>query len=441
MTNTTLPTRTIVSNSRGFNSVPTEKDSLQRTGGLQITLLSDDRFLVSGSGNLFQPPQTWNTEIGLTQSSLFERTNECLQAWQTNLVDYFVKETGYFTTNKTYPFQLEWDLKQQSHLLAQQGPLLAVAGDRLFFSIFEDNADPVLKDIADLLRTMTIEQEAVFTITSDSFFVPWNMIYTHPVANEELKSDGSNFRPEGFWGYRHIIEHNTIYQQLDMAIGSDSPLVASLNVDKRIDKKLGLTTIKDQMQLFDNLHTLQVIKKEQRFNKPELQAAFERPDFCDRLVYFYCHGKGSYEEKRPTQATGSLSLTDGQEITRSDISYWRKKNQVLDSHPLVFINACQGGQMSTLFYLSIANEFLKHEAVGLIGSQIDIPAPFAAEYAKRLITRFVNGPQDQKTRLGPLMRDLTREFFDDHKNPLGLAYSLYRGADCYVHRRTAHSDQ
>lgn len=187
MTDTTLSTRTVVSNSTEFSLVRTERDSLQRNGGLQISLSIDGRsFLVSGAGNLFQPPQTWNTEIHLTPTQLFERTNECLQAWQENVVDYFVESNGYFQVKKTYPFQLEWDLKNQKDLLSQQGPKLALAGDRLFFSIFRENADSTLKDIADLLRIMTIEGEAVFTITSDSFFVPWNMIYTHPVANENL---------------------------------------------------------------------------------------------------------------------------------------------------------------------------------------------------------------------------------------------------------------
>src|SRR5262249_27491704 len=104
------------------------------------------------------------------------------------------------------------------------------------------------------------------------------------------------------------------------------------------------------------------------------------------------------------------------------------------SNPLVFINACQGGQMTTLFYKTIAAEFLKQNATAVIGGQIDMPAVFAAEYARRLFTKFLDGSSGRRIRLGPLMRELAQEFVNDHNNPLGLIYSLYRGVDCFVDR-------
>ena len=43
------------------------------------------------------------------------------------------------------------------------------------------------------------------------------------------------------------------------------------------------------------------------------------------------------------------------------------------------------------------------------------------------------GKKDEgKRRLGPLLREVNREMWDKHNNPLGLIYSLYRGVNCFI---------
>ena len=56
----------------------------------------------------------------------------------------------------------------------------------------------------------------------------------------------------------------------------------------------------------------------------------------------------------------------------------------LEWNPLVLLNACQGGQMTTLFYKTLAATLLERKAVGLVGPQIDMPAVFAAEFRARI---------------------------------------------------------
>src|SRR5262249_16276003 len=126
-----------------------------------------------------------------------------------------------------------------------------------------------------------------------------------------------------------------------------------------------------------------------------------------------------------------IALTGGEEITAQEVSFWLK-DRLLDSQPLVFINACQGGQMTTLFYQTLAAEFLRLHARGVIGAQIDMPAGVACAYALRLFEEFLKGSNANRVRIGPLMRTLAQEFFTTYHNPLGLVYSLYRGADCSV---------
>ncbi len=59
--------------------------------------------------------------------------------------------------------------------------------------------------------------------------------------------------------------------------------------------------------------------------------------------------------------------------------------------PFIFINACQGAHITTMFYETVAEAFLALDAIGIIGPQIDIPVKFAAEYAKRFLSRLVGG--------------------------------------------------
>jgi hypothetical protein len=258
------------------------------------------------------------------------------------------------------------------------------------------------------------------------------MIYVHPEKGVDLAPDGSSFKKDGFWGYRHIVEHNTAQVDLPTELKPDGTgkIHASINIDESIDQCLGVPCIAPQLAFFRGQASLSAVE---RRTKRELETALSEANFADQIVYFCCHGSGANEGDATSLKPSRIALTDRKEITAADISYWRKGNELV-SNPLVFINACQGGQMNTLFYKTIAAEFLKRNAMAVIGAQIDIPAVFAAEYACRLFTRFLDGSSGKRIRLGPLMRDLAQEFVNDHHNPLGLVYSLYRGADCFVDR-------
>lgn len=449
MTRTPLVLEHVASNSGGLSHVGgVDDDNLVRGGALYIRLKpaqlnagkeAHEMFEVFAYGPLFPPPKRWVTDVPLSHEKLFAHVEECRGEWQKALVDYAEVKKGLFKKAKTFPFQEGWDFQGRPELLRKCGGRLAKAGERLFFFIFEDNDDPVLREIGRRLRKATVEGGMVFTITSDSFFVPWGMLYTHPESGKGLSSDGSNFMKEGFWGYRHIIEHNTIDIELETGIKPDYDglIAASMNFDENIDTQLGVSCVIEQQELFERLKRLKVISHTERRQKDELQRALEGEDFADRILYFYCHGEGASGTDGPSLKSANIRLTDRQPITGSDIAFWLRSRRELRTRPLVFINACQGGQMTTLFYQTIASEFLRQKAVGLVGCQIDIPAPFAAEYAKRLLSEFINSqrPMPEKVRLGPLLNELTKEFINVHHNPLGLVYSLYRGMDCYIDRK------
>ena len=107
-------------------------------------------------------------------------------------------------------------------------------------------------------------------------------------------------------------------------------------------------------------------------------------------------------------------------------------NRFQPSPPLIFINACRGGQLGTLLRQSFtfASEFLRQGAVCVQRPQIEVPAVFAGEFGNRFFTAFMQRTKPPP-QAGLVLRDITREKWK-HNNPFGLAYSLYAGADCHV---------
>ena len=87
--------------------------------------------------------------------------------------------------------------------------------------------------------------------------------------------------------------------------------------------------------------------------------------------------------------------------------------------------------MQTRLYETIAPQFLRRQAAGLIGAHTQLPTLFATHYAQVFFEELLDDADD-KVRVGPLMTRLARRFITDHHNPLGLVYPLYRASDVYV---------
>lgn len=381
----------------------------------------DEAFTVWGmGGNLFPLPNLYRAKIALKREELFVKVNRCRSEWQRWVVeaDEIVKK------KRLYPFQRQWDLSRRTDLLSNAGPKLAVAGHRLFQEIFRQR-DGDLNAIAEKLEKASVDRRLVLTLHSNDFFIPWGMLYTHPDGGN-LKADGSNWNPKGFWGARHILEHNTDRQDLRTVIQPVAKrLHVGLNVDIGLDNELPVAVVQPVVSFFQGIRTAACSI---RTTKAELRDALTDPRYNEQIVYFCCHGVVTGVENAPNFGESTIALSDRprEDITVGDIEYWLK-NRALESNPVIFINTCQGGQMASLFYRSFAAEFLRRQANCVIGAQVDVPAVFAAEYAQRFFAEFLKG----KRRVGELVRDLAWQFLDTYKNPVGLIYSLYSGADTY----------
>ena len=72
--------------------------------------------------------------------------------------------------------------------------------------------------------------------------------------------------------------------------------------------------------------------------------------------------------------------------------------------------------------------FTAKGARGMIGAECEVPAVFAAEWARRFFDRFLY----QKKPVGEIFLALRQEFFYKHNNLLGLLYALYCDGDTRV---------
>jgi hypothetical protein len=348
------------------------------------------------------------------------------------------------------PFTTHWDLSQSlsEEELKQIGARLACAGRNLFRYIFFETGRRKLVPIGEILQQRSREQPMVMTMTSDDLFVPWPLIYTHPGPEKDLDKNGKNFEWMGFWGYRHVIEHDILGPEPDATLiaafrdarivpGRDRKVRVGFHADDGIDSEFDVTVVADQRRFFTSLTGAETAD---RSTMAAVERAFRTRCFPDQITYFFCHHEGAGPTERLNRGKSRLYLHRARReeerhvvIEASDIENWLD-HQTFRKPPFIFINGCEGGHMTTVNYQTLARALLEKGALGLLGPQVNLPIVFADEYARRFFSTFLkpnSGPSRKKVRVGELVRELAQEFLK-HRNPLGLVYSLYRGLDCYV---------
>ena len=162
---------------------------------------------------------------------------------------------------------------------------------------------------------------------------------------------------------------------------------------------------------------------------PGLVKGLSATPFEQQVVYFLCHAEVAGSSASPELVPATLQLADG-DINVARIRRLKKKFE--PSGPLIFINACRGGQLGTLVRenFTFASQFLEQGAACVVGPQIEVPAVFAGEFGNHFFTELLQRT-DPPPRAGLVLRELTRKMWN-RNNPFGLVYSLYAGADCHI---------
>jgi CHAT domain len=306
--------------------------------------------------------------------------------------------------------------------------VMARAGRQLFQKLFFGPAAGAdSRKVGEYLQTMARDATARLhvQIVANAVPVPWGLLYLGEVAG------GAQLDWDNFLGMRHVIEVIPLQTELRVTqstIPSDKPMLAvSLNLNESIDAQMGAKFVADQRTFWDKAaqsrHRMRVTG---RSKSTELAKALGTAGTEDQILYFYCHAASTGLADPGGPDASSLVLTDAP-ITLGDLNLDAPTSVQLSGNPLVFINACESGKMSPTFYDGFVPYFMAKGARGVVGTECETPAMFAAAWAQRFFERFLDGEP-----LGEAFLNLRREFLLEHNNPLGLMYAVHCDGDTQI---------
>ncbi len=369
-------------------------------------------------------------DLPISAAELWGLVQACRQAWRTHLVD--LEHGG------ALPFQDQWDFAARPELAAAAVPKLAEAGSKLFLALFYPRppGNPEryegLRRIGRVLRRQMSARSRWLRVTSDSFFAPWSLIYS-----DNPGPDGANWRREGFWGFQHLIEHappGAGGLGNELAAPAGRPLEVGLQLDRTIDDVLGVPCLAPVLELFESYPEASLVRR-LRGTRAELAAALRDGPASEQVLFFCCHAEQEGDLTGFRVDESYLALTDrpveAARITPGDLTLWMDMREFAH-RPLVLLNACGSGQLNSIFYAGFGRTLLGLGASSVIGAQTELPAVFAGEFARRFFSAFFAGGKANK--VGEVLFRVRREMLERHHNPLGLIYSLYRGADNFLPR-------
>ena len=265
-------------------------------------------------------------------------------------------------------------------------------------------------------------------IFSQHFMLPWGILY---IARPE-EFDPGQVHPEWFLGFSHIIEHIPLWQSrqmqsTDTIMDTRDGLTVSLNVNPIIDQELRAPLVASQTEYWRALEHSGKVKLVMRDNPQALLDAMKETSSTeDEVVYFYVHAKSiGWSEGGP--GLSALIFAPNASLTLETLHKKAPYTNLLPGEPLVFINACETAELSPLFYDGFVPYFLAKGARGVIGTETEIPAIFASEWARRFFERFLAGEP-----VGSVVLHLRKEFLEQENNILGLLYALYVDADTHL---------
>ncbi len=301
---------------------------------------------------------------------------------------------------------------------------LAKAGFKLYQKIFYGpSAHAGTRELGDRLREIAEQNVLKIQIVSQQFLIPWGILYVADRFDEE------HINPEKFLGLKHIIEHIPVQQtgQLpDYVIKSRPSLNVSLNVNTDIDVQMPMGFVAGQVSYWEktkqrNPPASVVIRSELH----EVTRALASNSTTDQILYFYCHA--ATDEKKGPDAS-YLKFSGGKKLLLGDLSVYAPTGVILPGKPLVFINACESAELSPRFYDGFMPYFTARGARGMIGTESEVPAIFAARWAQDFFEYFLQGNKP----VGQIFLQLRQDFFYKNNNLLGLLYALYCDADTQI---------
>lgn len=296
---------------------------------------------------------------------------------------------------------------------------LAWAGFRLYQTVFENSsASPELLAVGKWLRDALAHDEVqTLQVVSRGFPVPWALMYlTEQFDRESLTWDD-------FIGMRHVIE------QIPMAriaaapppvtIDSAPELTVRAVFNDDIDAQMPSRPVAEQRRYW----SARGVALTEGTSADDLLRDALAPGAHDKVLYLFCHAVADDSDTDKSR----FVLTGNERVTLGELQGLAPVRNRLESHPLVFINACESGNLTPNFYDGFVSYFLGKGARGVVGTECKTPGLFASEWAKVFFDELFAGRP-----LGDAVLHTRRYFLDKHNNPLGLLYGVHCDADTVV---------
>lgn len=329
--------------------------------------------------------------------------------------------------NRRRPFQEQIAIDPATS--ARGLKVIAKAGYLLFRSLFfHPAADAQCQSLGTYLMDEVTRAEEGFKlqVLARDFPVPWSLLYLTDVWDE----DTVNW--EGFLGAKLVVEQiplcNDSNRRDTRIPGIPDGLAVSLNFNSDIDVQFKGGFVATQQAYWRAVtQASPKIRSVSRTKKADLISSLTDVNLSDQIIYFYCHAESLGLGAGGGPGKSTLIMSGPEEVTLDDLNLGAPAQKKLRGAPLVFINACESGELSPLFYNGFVPYFLSKGARGVMGTECKVPALFAAEWAKRFFDEFLGGAP-----IGEIVLKLRNEFFANSGNPLGLLYGVHCNADTQI---------
>lgn len=315
---------------------------------------------------------------------------------------------------------------------------LAKAGRRLWSLLFEMDLESIRVIGASISTSLPLDAKLQITIdeTAQTFVFPWALIYDGSPPKVAADVDF-----ERFWGVRYDIEQ-VIQRRKYRVPRKAGNRSAALFFNLRIGQAKGLPEKLAKLGKSKGAKasvTMPAVEDREGFVSCLANAQHD-------LLYFYCHGqtalpasplrdallqsaeRSTLEQIRPDWFTGLFST----DVTANDSLLMLTKDHLKLSElwsipvspdgvsPIVILNMCESAQLFPEVGSSFIKFFLNRPARSVIGTECPVPPDFAADMGEKLMAMLLEGRP-----IGQALLQLRRDYLANHKNPLGLAYTLW----------------
>src|SRR5215211_5228104 len=293
----------------------------------------------------------------------------------------------------------------------------------MFDELLYGNRGSDARAMGDLLKSLSQKKQLQVQIVAERFFFPWSLLYDG--------DDSDNPDAKQFWGFKHVIEYMPEFSSPTLvsfapAIEIGDTLDIAFVCNNGIDTQFSAPIVQGQRDAFNALPGVSV---KDYANVQDFVNLMKDPN-APPLIYFYCHAVSKFPGEEEGVDGSMIALTDAKLRLRELKNKARTSLPTLEKAPLVFLNACESAELSPYLYDGLMTYMNGRGVRGMIGTEGETPALFAAEFAKEFIRRFAAGGQP----LGELLLDMRREYLEQKNNVMGLVYALYSSGDVVVQR-------